>query len=88
MARKDWSRPMPYDYIQRAIDIQLGGDHPHNPENLICNAIDMKYHYSDFKEEKIVGLAMQGFTQKEISLLTGYKQRAISKRLRTLGDEL
>jgi len=77
-----------YDYIQRAIDIQLGGVHPHNPENLICNAIDLKYHYSDFKEEKIVGLAMQGFTQKEIGLLTGYTQQGISKKLRTLGDKL
>ena len=77
-----------YDYIQRAIDIQLGGDHPHNPENLICNAIDLKYHYFDFKEEKIVGLAMQGFTQKEIGLLTGYTQQGISKKLRALGDKL
>lgn len=72
---------MPYDYIQRAIDIQLGGDHPHNPENLICNAIDLKHHYSDFKEEKIVGLAMQGFTQREIGLLTGYTDRTIRYKL-------
>lgn len=72
---------MPYDYIQRAIDIQLGGDHPHNPENLICNAIDLKYHYSDFKEERIAGLAMQGFTQKEIGLLTGYSQPTIFRKL-------
>jgi len=70
-----------YDPIARAIDIQLGGDHPHNPENLICNAIDLKYHYSDFKEEKIMGLAMQGFIQKEIGLLTGYSQQTISRRL-------
>ena len=70
-----------YDPIERAIDIQLGGDHPHNPENLICNAIDLKYHYSDFKEEKIVALTLQGYTQVEIGLLTGYTHGTISKKL-------
>ncbi len=72
-----------YDPIRRAIDIQLSGIlndfRPHNPEKLINNAIDLKYHFSELREESIIYWALQGYIQKEIAGLTGHRQGTISK---------
>ncbi len=74
-----------YDPIQRAIDIQLSWEgHPHNPEILINNAFDLKYHFSEYREEKILYLALSGFIQREISDLTGFSQGTISKKLKKI----
>jgi len=74
---------MSYDPIQRAIDIQLSGIlndfRPHNPENLIARALDLKYHFTEIREESITYLALQGYVQKEIAGLTGNRQGTISK---------
>ena len=79
---------MLYDPIQRAIDIQLSGIlndfRPHNPENLITRAIDLKYHFSEYREESITSLALEGYTQQEIAGMKGYSQRGIGKILKKI----
>jgi DNA-directed RNA polymerase specialized sigma subunit len=79
---------MSYDPIQRAIDIQLSGvfnDYrPHNPEDLITRAIDLKYHPQELREESIGYLYLQGYTQYEIGGMKGLSQRHIGRILKKI----
>jgi len=74
---------MSYDPIQRAIDIQLSGilnDYrPHNPENLIAHALDLKYHFTDLREESITYWGCEGYTEQEIGGLTGFHKATICR---------
>jgi predicted XRE-type DNA-binding protein len=76
-----------YDPIERAIEIQLGGtlsERPHNPENLIIRALDLKYHASALRYETVWYLALEGYIQKDIAELTGISQQRVSQIIRSV----
>ena len=79
---------MLYDPIQRAIDIQLSGIlndfRPHNPENLITRAIDLKYNPQEYREESIIYKTLQGYSPKEIGTLMGLTERRIQQILKKI----
>jgi hypothetical protein len=77
----------PYDPIERAIEIQLSGTmsgRPHNPEDLIIRALDLKYHPSALKYETVLYLSLEGYIQKDIAELTGVSQQRVSKIIRSV----
>ena len=65
------------DYIQRAIDIQLSRNRPHNPEDMIIKFIDLTNFFHVIQYQNILDLRGQGYTCKEISGITGYSERKI-----------
>lgn len=73
-----------YDPIERAIDIMLSMSCPKDVESLIVKAIDLKYFRGkeDDDKEKIVKYRLEGYTVKEICLLTGCKVGQIEKCIR------
>jgi hypothetical protein len=71
-----------YDPIENAIQIQLGGvfsRNPLNPELLITSAIDQKYYPRPPLTERLILLALQGYTQAEMGVLLGISQRHVGR---------